>query len=272
MLEIAALSAYNERMTPAMPKPRCLIRAACLLLLTACLPAQPAAGFYLKLSSGYEFAAPATWRDHDSGNRDFTPVYGDGYRAEGQAGNGVPLDLFVGYRFSGALALEMGLLYRPVLKYQGQVNFPDAGDNQPVEAEISSTALSLNAVCHLLHLFKTTPGGWFDPYLGLGAGWSSNRLTRLEMHFPELSRPHTFSLPPGRKTSFCYTVFLGNYFALSEKLALDLEFLYGNFGGMISSAGDGLLERAEQTITIPVRATRAGLQTYGLRAGVKYTF
>ncbi len=259
-------------MTPLKPKPGNLIRAACLVLLTAMLPAQPGAGFYLKLSSGYEFAAPATWRDHDSGNLDYTPVYGDGYRAEGKAGNGVPLDLFAAYRFSGALALEIGLLNRPALRYRGQVNYPDAGENQPVEAEISTSALVLNVVCHVLKLFKTAKPAWFDPYLGLGAGWSRNRLERLEMSFPELSRPHTFALPPGRKTSFCYTVSLGNSFALSGRMALDLEFLYGNFGGMVSSAGDGLLKRGEQVITIPVRATRAGLQTWGLRAGVKYSF
>lgn len=226
-----------------------------------------AGDIYIRLYTGYDFEGHCTWRDKDSNDTRDTPVYGCGYYARGKAGKSVAFDFFAGYQVGSRISFELGLLYRPGLRYEGQVNYPDAGGNQPVNADIKSLAGVVNARYDLLRENRL-----FKPYVVLGAGISRNSVGEVYMFFPELERPHNFIVPGTSRFSFCYFAALGNSFRINERIALDMEFHYTDFGEMETARGDGRIDREGQVTFIPVNPTEARLYTFGVRIGLFYKF
>lgn len=228
-------------------------------------------GFYLRIYSGYDFEGDSRWKDVDCEDDTYTPLYGCGYYADGKSGNTLIFDAFIGYHINSSLAIELGMLNRPRIKYKGQVNYPDSGEDQPIRADINSMAFLLNANIDILDVFGYY-SYLFNPYFGIGMGISINKVDSIEMYFPELTVPHIFITPGGRETSFCYTVSIGNSIQLSETIKFDINAHYTSFGDMITEPGDGMLVRGDETIMIPINDTKSKLQTFGIRIGLKYNF
>lgn len=226
-----------------------------------------AGDIYLRLYTGYDLEGHCTWRDKDCSDTRDTPVYGCGYYARGDAGKSSVFDFFAGYRADDWICLELGFLYRPGIRYEGQVNYPDAGDNQPVRCDIKVLAGTFNVRFDLL-----SEPRWFRPYVVLGAGISRNSTDDVYMTFPELERPHNFIVPGDSRYSFCCSAVLGNSFRINDSIAVEMEFHYTDFGVMETARGEGRMEREGQVTLITVNPTEASLFTYGARIGISYKF
>ncbi len=227
--------------------------------------------YYMRFYSGWDFRMSAEWKDTDCSDTTNTPVYGCGYSSEGKAGDTVLFDGFLGWRINDAFFIEAGFLYRPDTGFEGQVNYPDAGENQPVSADIESLAGVIGMSVDIPELLNMG-GGSFKPYISIHAGISRNRVSNFCMYFPDLETPHNFIVPGGTETGLCYSMAVGSCFLISSHIGIDVEAHYTSFGKMATPSGNGIMERAGETIVIPVNGTEAELKTAGIRAGLRYLF
>lgn len=228
---------------------------------------------YIRFFTGYDFQAGSVWEDVDCEDTSNVPLYGCGYYAKGKAGNSTAFDLFAGYRINRSLSVEIGMLYRPALSFKGQVNYPDAGEDQPVRASMDIKALTFNMVFNFLQIFSfTRPDARFLPYISCGIGISRNSLNEFFMYFPELAKPHYLYTPKGRDYVLCFSAAIGNSYKLSETIYFDMQAAYVYFGKMGTEAGDAVIIRGDDIFNVPINETEATLKTYGIKAGLRYIF
>lgn len=234
------------------------------------LMARPPHGFYLRMMTGYAFALESTWQDTKGSANMGVPVYGDGYFAAGSLGNSPAVDLALGYELTPTIALEFGGGTLPGLNFKGQVNYPEAGEHQPVSSRLQAAFINLGARIRL----PGQGGGqsWLNPSIRLAAGFSVNHTDGVEMSFPDLVTPHTFMTPPGRMTSFYYELSVGNTIPIGSRLSLEIELLLQSPGRIETDSGVADIIRSDRTIPIMVNETEAWIKTVGLYIGLCYHF
>jgi hypothetical protein len=253
-----------------MPKKMLLLLFSAILLIPSLQAVTPARGLYLHLLTGYDFALRAVWRDTDPGDKTAVPVYGEGYSATGKAGNSVVFNLGLGYRLSPRLALEAGIGFIPAIKFSGRVNYPLAGDHQPVSTRLRAGIISLGLRFHPLRQGDRLSASWLNPFIALAGGVSWNHTDPVEMSFPDLARPHTFLTPEGQAASFYYGISAGNSLRLGHRLDLDIGIHYQCPGSAATNPGEAQILRADRSIPIGVNKTETWIQTVGLGIGLRY--
>jgi len=239
-----------------------------LIVLVGALPASP---FYLRISAGYGWKSDCRFVDIDSSGRGPVPVFGESYHAAGTAGRSMAGEFAVGWRATRFLRLEAVAGWRPAVRFQGRANFPNAGDEQPVTADIRTWSAMAAAYIDLRPLFGGDDGGW-QPYIGGAVGAARHTVKSLSMWFPQLNRPHDFTTPGGTHTALAVMINAGMALRLSRSLTLDLAWQSGDFGRMQTAAGEAVLFRPgeNQRIPIPVAGTRADLHVEEVKLGLRW--
>ncbi len=231
----------------------------------------PAAEWSVRLGAGGDTRAAADFIDRRDAVAPPTLMFGPGYRAAGHLRPAPVLEAGLGRALGRGLALEATFAWRPRLRFSGNVNFPDAGERQPVAARIRSLAAMLTVSIEPLRLFGHA-GSRLAPLLGAGAGIACNRAQGLDMEFPELARPHTFTTPGGRRVNAAWTAFAGLRLRLATRADLLALVHYADLGRAGTDPGTGRLERPleNQTIDVPVNATAVRLRRPGAGISLRW--
>lgn len=224
-----------------------------------------AAEWYVMLGVGGDGRALASFHDRDSSLLQPTPMFGAGYAAAGHLREAPWLEAGVGRQLLPGLSWEATGTWRPAGRFSGNVNFPNAGENQPAQATIRSLAGMVSIALEPLALLgKRT--GFVAPLLGIGGGVAFNRVERLVMSFPELRRPHTFTTPDGDSACAAWVLNAGMRFRWTARLSMVLQYRFMYLGHADTEPGSGTLYRQaeNQTVVIPINGTIVQLRQHGL--------
>ena len=221
----------------------------CMLLQGA--GTSPDDGFWtIRIGTGLSFSQNQTWTDQE-GHPKAVPVYGEGYHSQGERPASLWGLLALGYRMAPTLEVSLEVISQARATFEGQVNYPDAGDKQPVSAPIRTTVVMTS------WYWRPLEQGWLTPFVSAGLGLSRNHCSGLEMSFPQLERPHTFAIPRGTKTALAWKVEGGCSFRLGPGLRLESGLMLLSAGRYMTEAGSGTLVREGRTTLIPVQGTRS---------------
>ncbi|MCC7276355.1 MAG: porin family protein [Alphaproteobacteria bacterium] len=258
-----------------MPFPRptlSTLGAAILAALASIGPgaAADSAGWYGRLDVGWERATDARFRDWNCGGTDpaAIPLYGCLARAAGDFGRSVALAGGIGYRLSGLFRVDATLGWRPGFRFDGQADFPVAGD-QSVRGDVSALTGLVTGYVDLAPLVPIDLGR-FRPFVGAGVGISRNRLDRTTLSFPTI--PQQVTTPGGTTTSFAWTVAAGTGIILDDGLTLEIAYRYTDLGRVETERGYAVRQRPSGTILLPIDGTRADLRSHGVSVGLRYAF
>jgi opacity protein-like surface antigen len=263
-------------------KKKAIIAAIALVILIAGPFLVPAmAADYLRFGLIHERSDDTTFLDRrcePSGNAVayFGCVDGDDGRpigARGDFGNSSGLELAWGRDISAYWRGEVVLAYQGNFDFDGNANFINSGQVQPVSGSISQWRAGLNAYLDLAAAF-----GYdnlrVSPYVGLGLGVARNRIGTMTYAFPELgAQPALTTVPGTATTGMSWSAMLGTDIRLNDRNVLDVGLTWNDHGDVRTGVGDIQVIRAGNLLAeVEVGQTRADLQTWGLRIGLRHYF
>ncbi|BBK30675.1 opacity protein-like surface antigen [Stella humosa] len=238
-------------------------------LATKVATAEPP-GWYGRVDAGFETGTSARFRDWNCGGTDpaAIPLYGCLARASGDFGRSAAFGGGIGYRIDERFRIDLTVGWRPGFGFDGQANFPVAG-GQAVDGEVSTLSGMVTGYLDLAPLVALDLGP-FQPFVGLGAGVSRNRLDRTTLSFPGISQ--TVTTPGGTSTGFAWTATAGTGIRLTDALTLEIAYRYTDFGRVDSDRGDATRVRTSGTVSLPIDGTRSDLASHGISIGLRHAF
>ncbi|MEE9913748.1 MAG: outer membrane beta-barrel protein [Deltaproteobacteria bacterium] len=237
-----------------------------------------AAGWYLRGAVGYEKSLAANFSDTDCASTNPPSLFGcavgdDGHPigAYGDFGHFPLAEAAVGRQFLPWLRADLAVSYRFNMNYDGNSNFLSVGVHQPVSAKADSLSGMVNVFVDINGLLPAKKLWRFQPYAGIGAGLSHNRIGQMTYLFPENPGAHKISITPsGDKTDFAYMLAIGTGLLLTEHISLDIAYRYFDLGRVETSPGNMYMDVIPAGI--PVGGTESRLRTHGLAVGLRYHF
>ena len=256
---------------------RRLAAALIAAALSAPSGAESAGDFYIRGGVGLERPADTVFTDRDCASTAPAALYGCGrggdgapLRTRGGFGATPALEAGLGYVAAPAARLELLVEYRPNLAFEGRANFLAPDRRQTVTADLSSVTAMLAGYVDLPGLGLPRLGP-FAPFVGAGAGVVRTSIDATHMTFPRT----TTIVPGARRTDFAWMVTAGVAAALNERTTLDLAWRYTDLGEVHTGRGEGRVvwrDGSREPLPLDLAATRAKLESHGLRLSLRYAF
>ena len=239
--------------------------------------AESTGDFYIRGGLGLERPTDTVFTDRDCASTTPAALYGCGvggdgapYRSRGGFATAPALEAGVGYVAGSAARFEFLVEYRPSLAFEGRANFLAPDRRQSVAADLST-------ISAMLAVYVDLPGlglpriGPFAPFAGAGAGVVRTRIGETRMMFPRT----TTIVPGARGTDFAWMATAGVATALNERTTLDLAWRYTDLGTVRTGRGEGRVvwrDGSREPLPRDLAATRAKLESHGLRLSLRYAF
>ncbi len=250
-------------------------------LITGVSLAPAMAADYLRIGLIHERSDNTTFLDRQCEPAGDTVAYfgcdegDDGRRigARGDFGNSDGLELAWGRDFNATWRGEVVLAYQGDFEFDGNANFIESGQLQPVSGSISQWRAGLNAYLDLAAAFGHE-NLRAAPYVGLGLGVARNRIATMTYTFPELDgQPALTTVPGTATTGVSWSAMLGTDIRLNDRNVLDVGLTWSDNGDVRTAAGDiEVIRSGDLLAEVEVGQTRAELQTWGLRIGLRHYF
>ena len=249
-----------------------LLSAIGLLLLMSADSVMAGSGHYWRLGVAGEDSRDATFLDRDCDPAGQAALFGciDGQDGEaigarGDFGRSLGIQLARGMHIGEAWRAELEVAYHHGFDFEGNANFLDAGEHQPVEASVSHARAGVNVYLDLAAAFARDAAA-FEPYLGAGVNAVRNRLGTMTYSFPQLgNQPALTTVPGDSEIGLGWMVTLGTGIELSPRNLLDIGISWHDHGRVETAAGDIDIIRGGDTIArVGVGATGSRLETVGV--------
>ncbi len=227
---------------------------------------------YLRLGAVWEDSRSATFRDSNCEPADRAALFGcvdgdDGQPigARGDFGSGVGAHLGWGMHFGEMWRTELELAYQPGLDFEGNANFLDSGEEQPVDGSLTQYRAGLNLYLDLAAALGRD-ASTFEPYVGAGASVVRNRIGTMRYEFPGLeNQPAQTMVPGGSSNHLGWMVTAGTGIELSPRNVLDLGISWHDHGRVETPAGEiDIIRGGESVALVEVESTRSRLETVGI--------
>lgn len=244
-----------------------------LALPAAAEPLRP----YVRGLIGYDWSRDATFKDVDCASVDPPAYFGCGpgvgglsLGARGDFGNSALYELGLGLELTPYLRVEAAGDYRPGLAFDGNANFRNAGNDQPVKGDVTQSS-----AMGFLYFEPFTALGmdWrLKPFIGGGAGVSRNEIGGMMYKFPELPQPAYSAMPGGTQYDFAWAATAGVSFDVTEHLSLEIAYRYSDLGDIETDSKTLYIKRPTWDLTIPIAPTRAELVTQSINVSARFRF
>jgi opacity protein-like surface antigen len=176
----------------------------------------------------------------------------------------------VGYRFTRWMRGEVRIGYGEA-SASGTVFFPGGGDINNFGGDFSAFTTMFNAYLDIAGLMAPGTFGRFEPYVGVGIGFSHNRETNVHGTFitTGIQNPQTF--PGGSSTEFAWNVSAGTAYRITNQWLFDIAYRYRDAGHVrtdpgtaVSSLGPGF--------SVPTNGFDTRARAHGVDLGLRYEF
>jgi len=232
---------------------------------------------YLRAAIGADMSDGTTFLDEDCSISPSFPLYGCGigidgrrYGSYGDFGSSAVLEAATGVELTPYLRVEAAFSYRPGFAFDGNVNYPNVGQKQPVSGDVDQMAVMGMAYLEPLEALGV---GWrVQPFIGGGVGASRNEIGKMTLSFPERPQPRYSVTPDGTRTDFAWAVTAGLSYEVSDKLLLDLAWRYSDFGKVETEAGILFNQFSTRTLDIPIGKTEAELTSHSVSLSARWRF
>lgn len=270
--------------------------AALAILMVACssvVHGQPTstaanpAGIVPYVSTGMAVIRSKGTRFADGADSGHAALYGSEHSFDaGAVDNGPQLQLAVGGRSQSGLRAQLELGVARSLDYQGNSNYRNTGARQPTKARLNTRQL-------LLAGFFDFPGRKIvsdralRPFVGVGVGLTSYRLSDYVQRFPEPDNPAGYlrrgpggeipftGLPGGSGRNRTWMLAAGVGLQLRENIHLDLSYRYTHTGEIRTDVGDITIVRYREDGTrretrVQINETSADFRTHSLLVTLRF--
>jgi len=227
---------------------------------------------YLRIGAIWEDSRNATFLDRDCeppGGQValFGCIDGDDGRpigARGDFGDSIGAQIGWGMHFGEMWRAELEFVHQPDFEFEGNANFLDTGDTQPVFASTRHTRLGVNLYLDLASALARD-AGIFEPYIGAGISAARNRATTMFFTFPELeNQPAMTTVPCDSRINAGWMVTAGTGIELSPRNVIDFGVSWHDHGRLQTSADFIDVIRGGQSVAnVEVGATSASLKSLG---------
>lgn len=241
------------------------------LLLTS--SAMAADGYYWRAGAVWENSQSATFLDrHCEPPGGQVALFGcidgeDGrpIGARGDFGDSLGVQLGWGLHFGDMWRAELEFVHQPNFQFEGNANFLNAGETQPVFASTRHSRIGVNAYLDLAAAFSRD-AGIFEPYVGAGVHAARNRATTMYFTFPELeNQPALTTVPCDNRTDLGWKVTAGTGIELSPRNVIDIGVSWHDHGRIDTSADFiDVVRGGESVALVEVGATSASLKSWGV--------
>jgi hypothetical protein len=193
--------------------------------------------------------------------------------ASGDFGSSTGLELAVGRHLGEIWRGEVALGYQPGFDFRGNANFLRSGASQPVQGSVSHWRGGVNVYLDLAAATGHTDA-IFSPWLGAGVAVVRNRIEQMEYRFPALTRqPALTRVPGGTDTGFGWMLAMGADVRLGPRQVLELAVNWSDHGEVRTDPGSiQVIRGGNLAAEVPVGGTRADLDTWGIRIGLRHYF
>lgn len=249
-----------------------LVYGTLLLVVICAEPVMAGSGQYWRIGVAGEDSRDATFLDRECDLEGQAALFGciDGQDdqaigARGDFGRSLGVQLARGMHIGEAWRAELEVAYHPGFDFDGNANFLDAGEHQPVEASVSHARAGVNVYLDLAAAFARDAAA-FEPYLGAGVSAVRNRLGTMTYSFPQLdNQPALTTVPGDSEIGLGWMVTLGTGIELSPRNLLDIGISWHDHGRVETAASDIDIIRGGDTIArVEVGATGARIETLGV--------
>ncbi|MGE0450463.1 MAG: outer membrane protein [Vicinamibacterales bacterium] len=258
-----------------------IVRTTALALATWVAAANPAAAqppsrYYVAAAGGVERSRDTRLVDAACDGPDIlffgcqAGTDGQQLGAAGDFGGSPVLELGVGVRLLRQLRAEVAVANAVGYSLEANANFLGAGSQQPATAEMSRLAVMARAIVDLTPLYV-----WrLEPFVGVGAGVSRQRLSGVTYEFPELSsQPSTTATQGGRWRGAAWDGSAGVALRVTPRARIDVTYRYTDAGHVETDPGTIEVVRGSRTLVIDgVGGTRAALTSHAVLIGIRGTF
>lgn len=236
---------------------------------------------YLRVSLNHEHSSNTSFFDRQcepSGEpvAYFGCIDGDDGRpigARGDFGNSLGGELAWGRDFNGLWRGEVFVGYQPGFDFDGNANFIDSGLEQPVSGSVTHWRGGVQGFLDLAAVagYENWP---VSPWIGAGIGVARNRVSTMTYSFPELSgQPAFTTVPSGSTTGIMWSVSAGADIELTSRNILEVGLSWADYGDVRTGTGDiEVIRNGNLLVEVPVGQTRADLEAWGLRVGLRHYF
>lgn len=232
---------------------------------------------YVRGLIGYDWSRDATFKDEDCSSTNPPAYFGCGpgvgglsLGARGDFGGSALYEIGAGLELTPYLRVEAAADYRPGLAYEGNANFRNAGDDQPVKGDVTESSLM-----GFLYFEPLTALGvdWrLKPFIGGGVGVSRNEIGGMMYDFPDLPQPAYSAMPGGTQYDFAWAAAAGFAFDVNDHLSLDIAYRYSDLGTVETDSKTLYIKRPTWDLTIPIAPTRAELTTQSINVSARFRF
>ena len=245
-----------------------------LLLLVALAPwaGSVEASQYVRIGATWEDSRTTEFQDTDCEPEGRAALFGcadgdDGMPigARGDFGSGAGGQLAWGTHLGEMWRTELELTYQPGLDFEGNANFLDSGERQPVNGSLTQYRAGINLYIDLAAALARD-AGTFEPYIGLGASIVRNQMGTMQYDFPELNNQPAMTTVPGSSSEhFGWMVMVGTGIELSARNVIDVGLSWHDHGRVETPVGEiDVIRGGESVATVEVESTRARLESIGL--------
>ena len=242
---------------------------------------------YLSIGTSHLLSADTKFSNAIKPDSDLLPLYGLKEFTDGKL-SGSQFSVGLGYHFLNHLRGQIEYATSHNLNFKGNANYSRAGEKQPSKARINSQQLLFSGLYDFPD-FEAIGNFRLQPYIGMGAGYTSYRLKDFVQQFPHpdgpirsLRRgpngevPLTY-LPNGRGQEFTYMFTTGIVMPINNNLKLDLGYRYANAGEIGTDIGDILVVRYREDGTrretpVEIEETIADFKMQWLSLTLRYEF
>ena len=185
--------------------------------------------------------------------------------ARGDFSNSLGIQIAWGMHFGEMWRAELEFVHQPDFEFEGNANFLNAGDTQPVFASVNHVRAGANVFLDLAEVFGYE-AGTLKPYVGAGVTAARNRSKRMFFTFPELeNQPALTTVPCDSQTNLGWMLTAGTGFELSPRNVIDLGVSWHDHGRLQTSADFiDIIRGGESVAVVEVGATSARLESWGV--------
>jgi opacity protein-like surface antigen len=247
------------------------VTAFLALLLTS--TAAAGSGQYWRLGVIWEYSQSATFLDREcepAGDQVaffgcIDGVDGRPIGARGDFGGSVGTQLGWGMHFGEMWRTELSFAHQSDFLFDGNANFLDSGENQPVVGSVRHSRAGVNLYLDLAAAFARN-AGIFEPYVGGGLNIVRNRTSTMAYIFPALqNQPAMTTVPGDSRTDVGWTMVAGTGIELTPRNVIDLGVSWHDHG-KVQTADDfiDIVRGGDTVASVEVGSTSARLQSWGI--------
>jgi opacity protein-like surface antigen len=237
------------------------MRRLVLLFLSSPLLAAPPV--YLRAGAGLERSRETVLRDRDCGSTQPPALFGCGFDARGDFGQGSAFELAIGA--GTRTRVELALAHR-ALELDATSNFTGVPGEQHVRSEGRSISAMLSGAVDL------APRAWrLRPFITAGAGVARNSTGAIVYSFPGIAPEAVTITRGGTHTELAWSAGGGAAFTLTDALAVELTFRHADLGTLRSPRGTATIVRPNRTLELEIGETGAEIETRGIMLSLRWT-